>query len=195
MAEKQLKTSFKFSAFLGYFISLVFLVASYVIYAYLPVNDSFTNSPDVAGSEAVGVFLISPLTAVLSAVTFVIFAFVNRKYYFNLVSDNNAIGNLKINGALIEWIIVIVSLILTALISVCCVFAFILYKEYHELGFVAPVGDTVYFGYQQYILGVLVTHSVFFVLTLLRMLKINWLNSLICAIKAISSKMKKSASK
>lgn len=195
MAEKQSKTTFKFTAFSGYLLSLVLLVVSYIIYAYLPINDDFTNSPDVAGSEAVGVFLLSPLAAVFSLVAFVVFAVVNRKYYFSLISADNKIGSIKLKGAFIEWMIVLVSLVIVALLSVCCAFAFILYNEYKELGFVAPVGDTVYFGYQQYIFGATIAHSVFFVLTVLRMLKVNWLNSLICAIKALISKIKKSASK
>lgn len=191
MAEKQIKTSFKFTAFFTYLLSFISLIVSYAVYAYLPVNDEFTNSPDVAGSEAVGVFLISPVAAVLSVVIFVAFAVLNRKYIYNLISEHNEIGNLKLSKALIEWIIILVSLAVTALIFVCCVFAFKLYNEYKGLGFVAPVGDTIYFGYQQYILGVTVTHSVLFVLTLLRMLKVNWLNSLVCSVKALISKIKK----
>lgn len=190
MTENKSKSSFKFTAFAGYFLSLVLLVASYLIYAYLPINDDFTNSPDVAGSEAVGVFFLSPLAAVFSVVVFVIFAFINRKYFYNLISANAHIGNLKMNSAFIKCIVVLVPLAITALISVCCSYSFILYNEYKELGFVAPVGDTVYYGYQQFIFGVTIAHSVFFVLTVLRMLNINWLNSLVCVIKALFSKIK-----
>ncbi len=187
MAVKDKKIPFKPLAFIAYTFSFILSLVCYLIYAYLPLSDKFTNSPEVSGVEAVRVFYISPVAGFLSLIIFVVVAFSYRKYFHELSVADSKVGNRKIGVGAIEWISLIVTVLIAAMLLTSSVLALRLGNESRIIGFLAPFGDTVFKTYEYVILANCIVHFIFLVLTVIKMAGIHWLDG----IASLFSKNKK----
>lgn len=195
MTETDKKVKFSIGAFLCYTLSVILSYACYLIYAYLPSSDDFTNSTDgkITGIETVYVFGISFATGILSALIFVIMAYKFRKYFYKLSYSDRKIGNYKLGEAALEWISLITSVLIFAVLCTSAVLSFLFFKNCLDTPypFLAPTDGTIFKTYEYVILGNTIAHTVFFVLTVLKMAGVHWLNGLVCAISKGIKKIKK----
>lgn len=189
MAIQKFESRFNIKALIVYALSLLFMVISYIIYTALPESDSFTNSIEVTGEQTVKAFIAAPLSALVSVVIFIIFAVVFRKYFLDLALIDNRFGDKIISDTFIKATSYAVAalLLIFSLISTC--FTFVLFFDFYELGFVAPIADTVYESNGNFILVSCIIHGVFLVLTTIKMLGVSIVDSIG---KLIVNKEKKS---
>ena len=169
MAIRKFESKFNVAAFVTYLASFILMVACYVTYVALPESDTITNSLEFSGEETVRFFVAVPVLGLLSCIAFVAFVLAFRKYLIRLSLDDNKFGDKTIGNAVIRSACYISSVILLALHITSAVFAFILLNDFRELGFVAPITDTIYESYGSFILADCIIHFIFLVLTALKM--------------------------
>ena len=174
------KPKFNFAVFAGYTFSVLFSVACYLIYSRMPVMESFTNSTEYSGLETVKMFSTSFISGIFSVAMFIAVAFLGRKYFFTLSKYDSKIGKIKIKDSVLEWISVIASLLVLAVLVVSTVLAFLYYNECISMKypFLAPTDNTVYKTYEYVILAMCIVHFIFYLLTVVKMLGIKWLDTI-----------------
>ncbi len=192
MTKGERKVKFNVPAFIFYTLSVISAFACYFLYAFLPSSDEFTNSIEYSGKETVQVFGISFVAGILSAVLFAVMAFVFRKYFYNLSVEHGNIGNLRIKGSTAEWISLIFSVLIFATLCTSAVLSFLCFKNFLDMPdpFLSPTDGTVYKSYEYVILGNTIAHSAFYLLTLVKMVGVNWLDLIARSIGKIFSKTK-----
>ena len=186
------KPKFNFAVFAGYTFSVLFSVACYLIYSRMPVMESFTNSTEYSGLETVKMFSTSFISGIISATLFIAVAFSGRKYFFALSKYDSKIGKIKLKDSVLEWISVTASLVVLAVLIVSTVLAFLYYNECISMKypFLAPTDNTVYKTYEYVILAMCIVHFVFYMLTVVKMLGIKWLDAIATAICGVIDKSK-----
>lgn len=182
MAETDNKVKFKFGAFLCYILSVIFSWVCYLVYAYLPSSDEFTNSIEYSGKETAYAFGISFAAGILSVVFFVLMALVFRKYFYELTLSDGKIGKFEIKEATAEWICLISSVLVLAVITVSTVLSYLYFNECLNMPggepFLAPTDNTIFKTYEYAIFGNTITHTALFVLTVVKMAGIHWLDGI-----------------
>ena len=133
MADTAKKVKFNIWVFLCYTLSVAFSYACYFVYAYLPLSEEFTNSIEYSGQETVAAFGSSFAAGILSAVIFIVMAFVFRKYFYRLSESDSKIGKRKIKGAALEWIALVSSVLLFAVLIVSAVLSFLYFKKCNDM--------------------------------------------------------------
>ena len=193
MAETSGKVKFNIGAFLCYTLSVILAYVCYFIYAYLPSSDFANSVGGISGEETVYVFGISFITGILSALIFAVMSYCFRKYFYKLSYSDRKIGNFKMNEATLEWISLIFSVLLFATLCTSAVLSFLYFKKCLDMLFpiLAPTDDTKFKTFEYVILGNTIAHTVFYVLTVVKMAGIHWLDGLVCGISHIISKSKK----
>lgn len=194
MTDTAKKAKFSVGAFLCYALSVIFAWACYFVYAYLPSSDEFTNSIEYSGKETVYYFGSSFASGIISVLIFTIMVYTFRKYFYKLSFADRKIGNYKIKESTLEWISLISSIIIFAVILTSTVLSFLYFKtclfDMPEV-FLAPTDGTVFKTYEYVIFANTVVHTVFFFLTAVKMAGIHWLDAIVSFIISIFKKIKK----
>jgi len=180
MADTAKKVKFNIWVFSCYTLSVAFSYACYFVYAYLPLSEEFTNSIEYSGQETVAAFGSSFAAGILSAVIFIVMAFVFRKYFYRLSESDSKIGKRKIKGAALEWIALVSSVLLFAVLIVSAVLSFLYFKKCNDMRypFLAPTDGTIFKTYEYVILANTIVHTVFYVLTVIKMAGLHWLDAI-----------------
>ena len=159
------KIKFNIGAFLCYVLSVAFSWVCYFVYAYLPSSEEFTNSIEYSGS--------SFIAGIFSVILFGVMAFVFRKYFFELTLSDGKIGKLNIKEATAEWICLISSVLVIAILVVSTVLSYLYFSECLNMPggypFLAPTDNTIFKTYEYAILGNTIAHTVIFVLAVIKM--------------------------
>ena len=167
------KIKFNIGAFLCYVLSVAFSWVCYFVYAYLPSSEEFTNSIEYSGRETVYAFGSSFIAGIFSVILFGVMAFVFRKYFFELTLSDGKIGKLNIKEATAEWICLISSVLVIAILVVSTVLSYLYFSECLNMPggypFLAPTDNTIFKTYEYAILGNTIAHTVIFVLAVIKM--------------------------
>ena len=173
MSETAKKVNFNIGAFLCYILSVAFAWVCYFVYAYLPSSDEFTNSIEYSGRETVYAFGSSFVAGILSVIAFALMAFLFRKYFYELTLSGGKFGKLDIKEATAEWICLISSVLVTAILVVNTVLSYLYFSECLNMPggypFLAPTDNTIFKTYEYAILGNTIAHTVIFVLAVIKM--------------------------
>ncbi len=194
MTETDKKLKFNIGAFLCYTVSVLLSLVCYFVYAFLPSSDEFTNSIEYSGEETVYVFGSSFISGLISALIFGIMAFAFRKYFYKLSFSDRKIGNYKINESTLEWISLITSVLLFAVTCTSAVLSFLFFKScMFDMTdpFLAPTDGTIFKKYEYVIFANTIVHIVFYILTVIKMIGIHWLDGIVCLICRTAKKIKK----
>ena len=173
MSETGKSVKFNIGAFLCYVLSVAFSWVCYFVYAYLPSSDKFTNSLEYSGKETVYAFGSSFIAGIFSVILFAIMAFVFRKYFYELTLSSEKTGKLNIKEATAEWICLISSVLVVAILVVNTVLSYLYFSECLNMPggypFLAPTDNTIFKTYEYAILGNTIAHTVVFVLAVVKM--------------------------
>lgn len=173
MVDTAKKSKFNIGAFLCFVLSLIFSWVCYFIYAYLPSSDEFTNSIEYSGRETVYAFGSSFVAGILSIIVFALMAFLFRKYFYELTLADGKMGKINIKESSAEWICLISSVIIMALLVVNTVLSYLYFNECLNMPggypFLAPTDNTIFKTYEYAILGNTIVYTVTFILTVIKM--------------------------
>lgn len=169
MADKTNKTRLNFGAFIFLVLSFVCLLAGYLVYTLLPVSDGFTNSTDISGAQTVSAFNAAPILITAALISFVVFNAFFCKYLLGVILSDNTFGEKEIKPLILKLASFFFAVAAIVLLAISTAFSFMLLNEFKQLGFVAPVTDTKYESYGNFILADCIIHFVLSALAVAKM--------------------------